>query len=40
MSRTGWIIFASVLIVGAGVGTFFIVRASKKAKDGKEKEEK
>lgn len=39
MSRTGWIILASVLIVGAGVGTYFIVKAKKGGGDKKEKEE-
>jgi len=34
MSRTGWVILASVLIVGAGVGTFFIVRSARKKKEG------
>jgi hypothetical protein len=37
MSRTGWIILASVLIVGAGVGTYFIVKAKKG--DGDDKKE-
>ena len=33
MSKTGWIVLASVLVVGAGVGTYFIVKAHKKKKE-------
>jgi hypothetical protein len=38
MSRTGWIILASVLVVGAGLGTFFIVRSMNKGKEEDKKE--
>lgn len=38
MSRTGWIILASVLVVGAGVGTFFIIRSRNKGKEDEKKE--
>jgi hypothetical protein len=34
MSKKGWIILASVLVVGAGVGTYFIIK-NKKPKDDK-----
>ena len=40
MSRTGWIILASVLVVGAGLGTFFIVRSVNKGKEDKKESDK
>lgn len=35
MSKTGWIILASIVVVGAGIGTYFIIKANKSDEEAK-----
>jgi hypothetical protein len=35
MSKTGWIILASIVVVGAGIGTYFILKAKKNDEEAK-----
>jgi CTP-dependent riboflavin kinase len=35
MSKTGWIILASIVVVGAGIGTYFIIKSKKSDEEAK-----